>query len=73
MKQKILVEKKALKKSMARGDMAEAARIVGVHRKVFREWLHSIAQWPSVDARNIEALKNVIGKREKELKRAMRA
>lgn len=73
MREKVLEEKTALKQSMAHGDMAEAARIVGVNRKVFREWLLSVDQWPSVDARNIRALKKVIKKRADKLERAMRA
>lgn len=73
MKQEIQEVKTALKESMAHGDMAEAARIVGVHRKVFREWLHSDEQWPSVDARNIRALKKVIRARNGKLERALAA
>ena len=69
----VLEMKEAIKKRVAHGDLAKAATAVGVNRVVFYEWFYAEKIWETVDARNYNALLNVIESREKRFKEAVAA
>jgi len=73
MTQGVLEMKEALKKRVAHGDLAKAAAVVGVNRVVFYEWFYAEKIWETVDARNYNALLNVIKLREEKFKDAVKA
>lgn len=67
-----LKEKKAWIGKMKWGDMAEAARIAGVTRPTFQEWMLSEdVKGSETEKRNLVALKEAVRKREKELSEAV--
>jgi len=73
MKQGILELKAGLVKRLAHGDLAKAAKAVGVNRVVFYQWFYADTIWKSVDARNYNALKEVIETRENEFQAELAA
>jgi len=78
MEKEFLKEKAAWKRKMKWGDMAEAARIAGVKRPTFQEWLLAdVARGSDVEKRNLMALKQAVlsnkAKREKNLAEAIAA
>ena len=78
MEQEFLKEKAEWKSKMKWGDMAEAARIAGVTRPTFQEWLLAdVAKGSDVEKRNLMALKEAVSnnqiKREKDLAEAIAA
>lgn len=58
--------KESIKGRLAHGDLAKAARVVGVNRVVFYDWFYAEKIWPTVDARNYKALLGVIEARDME-------
>lgn len=74
MEQHFLAQKADWISKMKWGDMAEAARIAGVTRATFQEWMQSTGLCrSSTDKRNLKALKQAIRAREKDLSAAMAA
>ena len=73
MSKDFLKQKKRLIEKMERGDMAEAARIAGVKRPTFQEWLLSQSvKGVEVEKRNLLALKQALDKRKQVLQEAVR-
>ena len=69
-----LKEKRTWIEKMKWGDMAEAARIAGVTRPTFQEWMLSDeVKGSETEKRNLLALKKAVRKREKELGEAVAA
>ena len=60
MKQELIEAKRRIKDRCEFGDMAKAAKAVGVTRQAFYEWIGTEDAWPEVDTRNLLALKQVI-------------
>lgn len=73
MKQEVFELKSELKGRISHGDLAKAARAVGVNRVAFYNWFYAETIWPSVDARNLKALQKVVLEREKEFHAQMAA
>lgn len=72
--EEFLKEKRAWIEKMKWGDMAEAARIAGVTRPTFQEWmLNNEVKRSGTEKRNLLALKKAVRKREKELGEAVSA
>lgn len=64
MKHDFLSEKSTLISRKAVGDTAKAAALAGVKLVVFYKWMVAKSFWPTVDARNYKALRQVIEQRE---------
>lgn len=74
MEQDFLVEKAEWMAKMKWGDMAEAARIAGVKRSTFQEWMLAVDVKDYETAnRNLKAIKEAVRKREKHLAEAIAA
>lgn len=78
MNQDFLTEKATWKAKMKWGDMAEAARIAGVTRATFQEWLLAdVIKGTETEKRNLIALKQAVTqnkeKRERDLTEAVAA
>lgn len=72
MSKDFLRQKARLISKMERGDMAEAARIAGVKRPTFQEWLLSQSvKGAEVEKRNLLALKQAVEKRSQILAEAV--
>jgi len=73
MRNELIEAKRRIKARCEFGDMAKAAKAVGVTRQAFYEWIGTEDAWPEVDTRNLLALKKIIEAREKELRAVMAA
>lgn len=73
MKQEFLEEKAELIKKMQWGDLSKAAKIAGVRKSTFNDWLKSDGASPEINARNMRALKQAMRKSEAILQRAIAA